>query len=71
MTFKISRRGKKYLETAQTLLRAAQTMTDRAIAGQLTALADDYQRRADKASHVDAAKALARSAAHAEGEWRT
>ena len=71
MTFKISRRGKKYLETAQTLLRAAQTMTDRAIAGQLTALADDYQRRADKASHVDAAKALARSAVNAEGEWRT
>ncbi len=70
MTFKISRRGKKYLETAQTLLRAAQTMTD-AIAGQLKALADDYQRRAEKASHVDAAKALARSAAHAEGEWRT
>jgi hypothetical protein len=46
-------------------------MTDRAIAGQLKALADDYQRRAEKASHVDAAKALARSAANAEGEWRT
>ena len=41
-------------------------MTDRAIAGQLKALADDYQRRAEKASHVDAAKALARSAADAE-----
>ncbi len=50
------------------LLRAAQTMTDRAIAGQLKALADDYQRRAEKASHVDAAKAFARSAANAEGE---
>jgi hypothetical protein len=46
-------------------------MTDRAIAGQLKALADDYQRRAEKASHVDAAKALARSAANAEGEWGT
>ena len=44
-------------------------MTDRAIAGQLRALADNYQRRAEKASHVDAAKALARSAANAEGEW--
>ena len=53
----ISQRGKEYLETAQTLYRAAQTMTDRAIAGQLRALADDYQRRAEKASHVDAAKA--------------
>jgi hypothetical protein len=70
MTLQISRRGKEYLETAQTLLRAAQTMTDRVIAGQLKALADDYERRAEKASHVDAAKALARSAANAEGEWR-
>ena len=69
MTFQISQRGKEYLETAQTLLHAAETMTDRAIAGQLRALADDYQRRADKASHVDAAKALARSAARAEPEW--
>ena len=70
MTFpQISQRGKEYLKTAQTLLRAAQTMTDRAIAGQLKALADD--RRAEKASDVDAAKASARSAANAEGEWRT
>ena len=72
MTFQqISLRGKEYLKSAQTLLRAAQTMTDRAIADQLRALADDYQRRAEKASHVDAAKASARSAANAEGEWRT
>jgi hypothetical protein len=66
---KISQRGKAYLETARTL-RAAQTMTDSAIAGQLKALADDYERRAEKASHVDAAKAFARSAASAEREWR-
>ena len=66
----ISQRGKQCLETAQTLLRAAQTMTDRAIAGQLKALADDYERRAEKASYVDAAKASARSAAAAEREWR-
>jgi hypothetical protein len=71
MSFQISHRGKEYLKTAQTLLRAAQTMTDGAIAGQLKALADDYQRRAEKASHVDAAKALARSAANAEDEWCT
>jgi hypothetical protein len=44
-------------------------MTDRAIARQLVALADDYQRRAEKASHVDAAKAQARSAVRAESEW--
>ena len=68
MTFQISRRGKEYLKTAQTLLHAAQTMTDRAVAGQLKALADDYQQRAERASHVDAAKAFARSAADADGE---
>jgi hypothetical protein len=66
-----SQRGKEYLKTAETLLRAAQTMTDRAIAGQLKALADDYQRRAEKASHADAAKAFARSVVNAEDEWRT
>jgi len=72
MTFLISQRGKEYLETAQTLLRAAQTMTDQHVADQLKALAEDYERRADKASHVDAAKASARrSAASAELEWRT
>ncbi len=69
MTVQISQRGKEYLETARTLLRAAQTMTDRAIASQLNALADDYQRRAEKASHDNAAKALARSAASSEREW--
>jgi hypothetical protein len=69
MTVQISRRGKAFLETARTLLRAAQTMTDSAIAGQLKALADDYQRRAQKASHVDAAKAVARSPASAERDW--
>ena len=62
MTLHISRRGNQYLNTAQTLLRTARTMTDQAIAGQLKALADDYQRRAEKASRDDAAKALARSA---------
>jgi len=70
MTVPISQRSKAFLETALTLLRAAETMTDRAIAGQLKALADDYQRRAEKASRVDAAKALARSATSDESEWR-
>jgi hypothetical protein len=71
MTFQqISQRGKEYLKTADTLIRAAKTMTDLAIAGQLKALAEDYQRRAEKASHFDAAKPFARAAANAEGEWR-
>ena len=55
--------SKAYLDTAQTILRAAQTMTDERVAGQLMALAEDYERRAEKAAHAYAAKALARSAA--------
>ena len=68
MTLQISRRGKEYLKTAQTLLHSAATMTDRAVAAQLETLAEDYERRAAKASQVDAAKALARAADNAEGE---
>ena len=69
MTLQISQRGKEYLKTAHTLLRTAKTMTDQAIAGQLEALADDYERRAEKASRDDATKALARSAAVPEPDW--
>jgi len=71
MTLQISQRGKHYLKTAQTLLRTAKTMTDQAVASQLRALADDYERRAEKASRDDAARALARAAASAsaEAEW--
>ncbi len=62
MTLQISQRGKEYLKTAQTLLRTAKTMTDQAIAAQLKALADDYERRAERATSDDAARALVRSA---------
>jgi hypothetical protein len=62
MTMQMSRRGKEYLETAQSLLRAARTMTDTAVAARLEMLANDYQRRAEKASTVDAAKSSSRSA---------
>src|SRR3984893_18671857 len=61
--------SKEYLDTARTILRAAQTMTDEHVAGQLKALAEDYERRAEKAAHADAAKALARSRAR-ESERR-
>jgi hypothetical protein len=71
MTLQISQRGKEYLKTARTLLHTAKTMTDKAIAAQLKALADDYERRAEKAWLDDAAKALARSAVSAEYEWHT
>ena len=42
--------GKEYLDTARTILRAAQTMRDDHVAGQLKALAEDYERRAEKAA---------------------
>ena len=69
MKVQISQRGKQYLETARTLIRAAQTMTDSVIASQLKALAEDYERRAERASQDDAAKASARAAAAAQSEW--
>ncbi|NEV00262.1 hypothetical protein [Bradyrhizobium uaiense] len=69
MTLQISQRGKQYLKTAETLLRSAKAVTDQAIADQLKALADNYERRAEKASRDDAEKALARAAATAESEW--
>ena len=68
MTLEISRRAREHLKTGQSLLRAAKTMTDHAIADRLRSLAEDYERRAQKASRVDAEKALARSAASAEDE---
>jgi hypothetical protein len=55
--------SKEYLDTARTILRAAATMTDQRVASQLKALAEDYERRAEKAAHADAGKALARRAA--------
>jgi hypothetical protein len=68
MSVQISQRGKEYLESARTLVDVAKTMSDQVIADRLKALAEDYQRRAEKAAHADAAKALARSAARAEQE---
>ena len=44
--------SKAYLDAARTILRAAQTMTDQHVAGQLKALAEDYERRAEKAAHA-------------------
>ncbi|KYK47432.1 hypothetical protein [Bradyrhizobium diversitatis] len=69
MTLQMSRRGKQYMETAQSLLRAAMSMTDEVVATRLKLLADDYQRRAEKASSVDAAKSVTRSAARPEYDW--
>jgi hypothetical protein len=62
MTVQISQRGKEYLKIARALLRTAETMTDQPIVAQLKARADWYERRGEKASLDDSAKALARSA---------
>ena len=66
MDLHMSRRGKEYLKTAQTLLHSANTVVDRAVADQLKALAAVYERRAEQASDADAAKVLARAAAEPE-----
>jgi hypothetical protein len=55
--------SKGYLETARIVRRAAQTMTDQYVADRLKALAEDYERRAEKCAHADAAKALSGSTA--------
>jgi hypothetical protein len=55
--------SKEYLDTARTILRVAQTMTDQYVVDKLKALAEDYERRAEKAAHADAAKTMARSSA--------
>ena len=71
MNFDISRRGKAYLKTAETLLRNARTMSDGTVVAQLEALAENYRRLATKVSYDDAvkaAKALARANA-VTAEW--
>ena len=67
MLQQISQRGRECLKTAELLLRAAQTLTDGVIASQIRALADDYQKRAEKVSQAGAGRAFARSS-DSEGE---
>jgi hypothetical protein len=50
--------SKEYLGTASTLLRIAKSMTDQTIADRLRALAEDYERRAQRAGLAESAKAL-------------
>ena len=40
--------SKEYFNTARTLLRIAQNMADQSIADRLRALAEEYERRAQK-----------------------
>jgi hypothetical protein len=52
--------SEEYMNTARSLLRIARNMTDQTIADRLKMLAEDYERRAEQASQVDAANASAR-----------
>lgn len=52
--------SKQYLETARTLFRIARDMADQTVADRLKALAGDYERRAEQASHTEATRAKAR-----------
>jgi hypothetical protein len=63
--------SKEYLNTARTLLRVSQSMTDQTIADRLKALAEDYERRAEKASQSNSAKPLAPLAARGDREETT
>ena len=62
--------SKEYLETARTLLRVARNMTDETVADRLKALAEDYERRGQRTSELEA-KALAPRSAHGQDEERT
>ena len=59
--------SKEYLDTAQTLRRVARNMVDRIIVNRLEALAEGYERRAEKAS-LASADALTRAAPRRERE---
>ena len=48
MTIHLSQRAKDYFEAALSLLNAVHVVTNRVIAGQLKAHAEDYERRCAK-----------------------
>jgi hypothetical protein len=63
--------SKEYLGTARTLLRIAKSMTDQTVASRLKALADDYERRAQKAEIAESAEALSPIAVRGDTAART
>jgi hypothetical protein len=63
--------SKEYLDTARTLLRIGRNITDQTIADRLKALAEDYERRAEKASQTASAKVLARRSPRSRREEST
>jgi hypothetical protein len=48
----------EYAKTARTLLRLAENMTDQAVVDRLKALAEEYERRAEKSLQRNSAKPL-------------
>jgi hypothetical protein len=46
--------SKEYLATAQTLFRVARNMADQTVADRLKTLAEDYERRAQQSSQIEA-----------------
>lgn len=45
--------SKEYLNTARVLFRVARNMANEAIADRLRTLADDYERKAGRALHIE------------------
>jgi hypothetical protein len=63
--------SKEYFGTARALLRIAGNMTDQTIASRLKLLAEDYERRAQKAELAETAEALPPVAARLERAGRS
>lgn len=58
--------SEQYLKTASTLARVAREMADQTIADRLRALAEHYERQAERASTMDSAGASGRPSAAAK-----
>lgn len=58
--------SEQYLKTTSTLARVAREMADQTIADRLRALAEHYERQAERASTMDPAGASARPSASAK-----
>jgi hypothetical protein len=63
--------SKEYFGTARVLLRMAGNMTDETIANRLKTLAEDYERRAQRAQLAESTEALAPARARGETAGRS
>ena len=60
----------EYLNTARSFVRIAKDMTDQTIAARLKALAEDYERRAHKASDAESTRASSPTSARGASAGR-